>query len=58
MKTPNTPAIVLDISGPDDEDQELRALTSVDIDEDDMPRYQAVDEFADEFLMQAPRGQV
>lgn len=56
MKTPNTNAVVLDITGPDDEDHDLRALTTVDIDDEDTPRYQAVDEFSDEFLMQAPRG--
>lgn len=56
MKTSNANSIVLDITGPDDEDHDLRALTTVDIDEDDTPRYQAVDEFSNEFLLQAPRG--
>jgi hypothetical protein len=54
MKTPNTKLIVQDARLPDDEDQELRALTTVDL-EDDAPAFQAVDEFPDEFLMQAPR---
>ena len=48
--------MVLDMTEPDDEDQDLRALTTVNIDDEDMPRYQAVDEFSDEFLMQAPRS--
>jgi hypothetical protein len=56
MKTPNTNTVVFDLTGPDDEDQALRALTSVNIDDEEMPRYQAVDEFSDEFLMQAPRS--
>lgn len=55
MKTPNTNTIVLDALGPDDEDQDLRALISVDLDEEDGPPAQTVDEFSDEFLMQAPR---
>jgi hypothetical protein len=59
MKTPNTQPIVPDMTGPDeDDDEDLRALTTVDLDDDDMPRYQAVDEFSNEFLMQAPRGKV
>jgi hypothetical protein len=56
MKTPNTKTIVLDTLGPDDEDQDLRALISVGLDEEDGPPFQAVDEFSDEFLMQAPKG--
>lgn len=56
MKTPNEKTIVLDALGPDDEDQDLRALISVDLDDDDGPPVQAVDEFSDEFLMQAPRS--
>ncbi|HEU4375121.1 MAG TPA: hypothetical protein VFS02_16620 [Telluria sp.] len=56
MKTPNTKTIVLDALGPDDEDQDLRALISVDLDDDEGPPVQAVDEFSDEFLMQAPRA--
>jgi hypothetical protein len=55
MKTPNTKTMVLDALGPDDEDQDLRALISVDLDDDEGPPVQAVDEFSDEFLMQAPR---
>ena len=55
MKTPNTKTIVLDALGPDDEDQDLRALINVDLDDDEGPPVQAVDEFSDEFLMQAPR---
>ncbi len=48
---------MLDTLGPDDEDQDLRALITVDLDEDDgPPGHQTVDEFADEFLMQAPKG--
>ena len=60
MKTPNTKTIAPDLTGPDDEDHDLRALTSVDLEDEDTPRYQAVDEFSDEFLMQPPRsrGQV
>lgn len=54
MKTPNTKLIVQDARLTDDEDEELRALTAVDL-EDDAPAFQAVDEFSDEFLMQAPR---
>jgi hypothetical protein len=47
------------MTGPDeDDDEDLRALTTVDLDDDDTPRYQAVDEFSNEFLMQAPRGKV
>jgi hypothetical protein len=43
--------------GPDDEDEDLRALLTVDLDEDEeTPPAQAVDEFADEFLLQAPRS--
>ena len=57
MKTPNDNLITPDTLGPEDEDQELCALISVDLDEDDdTPRCQAVDEFADEFLLQAPRS--
>jgi hypothetical protein len=56
MKTPNTKMIVPDMTGPDDEDEDLRALTSADLEDEDTPTYQAVDEFSDEFLMQAPRG--
>ena len=57
MKTPNTQPIVPDLVGPDDdEDGDFRALTTVFIDDEDTPRYQAVDEFANEFLMQVPRG--
>jgi hypothetical protein len=58
MKTPNTQPIVPDMTGPDeDDDEDLRALTTVDLDDDDdTPRYQAVDEFSNEFLIQAPRG--
>jgi hypothetical protein len=56
MKTPNTKTIVLDMTGQDDEDQDLRALITVDLEDEDTPLYQAVDEFSDEFLMQAPRG--
>ena len=56
MKTPNAKTIELDALGPDDEDQDLRALISVDLDEEDGPPGQAVDEFSDEFLMQAPKG--
>jgi hypothetical protein len=55
MKTPNINMIVQDAPGPDDEDEDLRALITVDLDGDDAPRFQAVDEFSDEFLMQAPR---
>ena len=55
MKTPNTKTIVLDTLGPDDEDHDLRALISVGLDDEDGPPIQAVDEFSDEFLMQAPR---
>jgi hypothetical protein len=55
MKTPNIKMIVQDAPGPDDEDEDLRALITVDLDGDDEPRFQAVDEFSDEFLMQAPR---
>jgi hypothetical protein len=54
MKTPNIKMIVPDAPGPDDEDEDLRALITVDLDGDDEPRFQAVDEFSDEFLMQAP----
>ncbi|MDB5916081.1 MAG: hypothetical protein JWR40_315 [Massilia sp.] len=57
MKTPNTKPIVSDLVGPDDDDDEdLRALTTVLIDDEDTPRYQAVDEFSNEFLIQVPRG--
>ncbi len=57
MKTPNTQPIVPDLVGlDDDEDDDLRALTTVFIDDEDAPRYQAVDEFSNEFLIQAPRG--
>jgi hypothetical protein len=55
MKTPNTKTMVLDALGPDDEDQDLRALISVDLDDDEGPPVETVDEFSDEFLMQAPR---
>jgi hypothetical protein len=55
MKTPNIKTMVLDALGPDDEDQDLRALISVDLDDDEGPPVQAVDEFSDEFLMQVPR---
>ena len=56
MKTPNTQPIVPDLVGPDDdEDDDLRALTTVFIDDEDTARYQAVDEFSNEFLIQAPR---
>ncbi len=54
MKTPNTKLIEQDARLPDDEDQDLRALMTVDL-EDDAPTFQAVDEFPDEFLAQAPR---
>jgi hypothetical protein len=39
----------------DDDDLDMRALTSVDLDEEAGPALKAVDEFSDEFLMQAPR---
>lgn len=55
MKTPNTKLIAQDAPLPDDEDLELRALMTVDLDDDDAPTFEAVDEFSDEFLMQAPR---
>jgi hypothetical protein len=56
MKTPNDKPIVLSALGPDDEDQDLRALVTVDLDEDEETApAQAVDEFSDEFLLQAPR---
>lgn len=48
--------MVLDALGPDDEDQDLRALISVDLDDDEGPPVETVDEFSDEFLMQAPRA--
>jgi hypothetical protein len=57
MKTPNAKTIALDTLGPDDEDEGLRALITVDLDEDDEPPgQQTVDEFSDEFLIQAPTG--
>ena len=56
MKTPNGKTIGLDTLGPDDEDEDLRALITVDLDEDDAPPGQTFDEFSDEFLMQAPKG--
>jgi hypothetical protein len=44
------------MTGPDeDDDDDLRAVTMVDLDDDDTPRYQAVDEFSTEFLIQPPR---
>jgi hypothetical protein len=55
MKSPNTKMIVPEDMGPDDEDQELRALISVDLDEADAVPFEAVDEFSDEFLMQVPK---
>ncbi|MDL2355620.1 MAG: hypothetical protein QFF03_10215 [Pseudomonadota bacterium] len=56
MKTPNpNTTIVLDLNALDDEDLELRDLITVDLEDDDAPAYQAVDEFSDEFLLQAPR---
>jgi hypothetical protein len=56
MKSPNDKTIVPDAIGPDEDDLELRALITVDLEEDeDGPPVQAVDEFSDEFLMQAPR---
>lgn len=56
MKTPNDNLIAPDTLGPEDEDQELRALISVDLEhDDDAPPCQPVDEFSDEFLLQAPR---
>jgi hypothetical protein len=61
MKTPNDKPLVLGALGPDDEDQDLRALITVDLEEDEeAPPAQSVDEFSDEFLLQAPRsrGQV
>jgi hypothetical protein len=56
MKTPNAKKVAPDANGPDDEDQALRALISVDPDEENALPFQAVDEFSDEFLMQAPRS--
>ncbi len=57
MKTPNDNLIAPDTLGPEDEDQELRALISVDLDhDDDAPPCQPVDEFSNEFLLQAPSG--
>jgi hypothetical protein len=57
MKTPNDKLMVLGALGPDDEDQDLRTMISVDLEEDEeAPPAQAVDEFADEFLLQAPRS--
>lgn len=59
MKTPHIKSIVPDMTGPDeDDDEDLRALTTVDLDDEDFPRYQAVDEFSNEFLVQLPRGKV
>jgi hypothetical protein len=57
MKTPNDKLMTLGALGPDDEDEDLRSLLTVDLDEDEeTPPAQAVDEFADEFLLQAPRS--
>jgi hypothetical protein len=57
MKTPNDKLIGLDAIGADDDDVDLRALISVDLEEDgETPPVQAVDEFSDEFLLQAPRS--
>jgi hypothetical protein len=57
MKTPNDKTLVLDALGPDDEDQDLRALITVDLEDDEAaPPAQAVDEFSDEFLLQSPRS--
>jgi hypothetical protein len=54
MKTPNDKLMMLGALGPDDEDQELRAMIAVDLEEDEeAPPAQLVDEFADEFLLQA-----
>ena len=39
----------------DDDDMDLRALMSVDLDEETGPALKAVDEFSNEFLIQAPR---
>jgi hypothetical protein len=41
----------------DDDDLDLRALISAELDEDASPALQAVDEFSDEFLIQTPRKQ-
>ena len=45
------------MTGPDDDDDEdLRALTTVDLDDEDSPRYQGVAKFSNAFLAQPPRG--
>jgi hypothetical protein len=56
MKSPNDKTIVLNAPGPDDEDQDLRALITVDLEEDEEDVPQQVDEFANEFLLQVSRG--
>ena len=59
MKTPNTQPIVPGMTGPDDDDDEdLRALTTVDLDDEDTPRYQGVAKSSNAFLVQPPRGKV
>ena len=45
------------MTGPDeDDDDDLRAVTMVDLDDEDTPRYQDTDEFSNEFLIQPPGG--
>lgn len=56
MKSPNDKTIVLYAPGQDDEDEDLRALITVDLEEDEEEVPQLVDEFADEFLLQVSRG--
>ncbi len=54
MNTPNMKMIVPNALGPDDEDQDLRALITVELDEEDGPPFQSADEFSDEFPVRAP----
>ena len=46
------------MNGPDeDDDENLRAVTTVDLDDEDTPRYQGLDELLNKFMIQPPRGQ-
>ena len=39
---------------PESDEQRLRNVLTVSLDDEDEPKYQAVDEFSDEFLLQVP----
>ena len=52
MKSQNAKENAPDEPDPENEERELRALLSVDLDDDDGPPFQPVDAFSEAFMMQ------